>query len=80
MKKVMLFLVLAIFTLSLSSFNEIKKLNYSSESPSDCVSESRTLTLMQAEAVGQHPNDNWHNYWLDVYMYHYNDCLDRIGY
>jgi hypothetical protein len=66
--------MLAVFTLITSSFTP----NIDSSS-SDFVRESRTLTLMQAEAVGQHPNDNWHNYWLDVYMYHYNDCLDRIG-
>ena len=72
MKKVMLILMLGVFTLGSSGFK-----TQADSSPSDCVRESRTLTLMQAEAVGQHPNDNWQNYWLDVYMYHYNDCLNR---
>jgi hypothetical protein len=68
-----LILMLVVFTLSTSSF----KVSPPQISPSDCVQEARTLTLMQAQAVGQHPNDNWENYWLHVYNYHYSECLNR---
>jgi hypothetical protein len=73
MKKVMLLFIFIFFTVNLSSSN----VSGPEVSASDCVQEARSLTLMQAQAVGEHPSDNWHNYWLHVYNYHYSDCLNR---
>jgi hypothetical protein len=77
MKKVMLVLVLGIFTFSTLSYTTIEKSKNEARGSSACVQEASELTLMLAEAAGQHPSDNWENYWYHVYMYHYTGCLQR---
>lgn len=82
MKKVFSIIALSAVTLSLSSFTVANNASSygTGDSPSDCVSEARTLTLMISEMSGlDSPNDNWGERgdggMLDVYMYYYNDCM-----
>ena len=74
MKKVMLFLMLGVFTLSSSSFNE----RSSSLPNSGCVQSARADTLALADGLGDDPNGSDFRFYLSVYMSLYTSCLDNL--
>ena len=68
MKKLILTLVLGVFAFGASGFG----------SASDCVKKARNITLQAANAMGEHPNDDWHDngVYYQVYMAYYTACLE----
>jgi hypothetical protein len=74
MKKVLLILMLGVFAFGGSGYMSSQEAL--SSSPSDCVRYARHHTLIVANDLGQHPNDDWEGLYLDVYMHFYNGCIE----
>lgn len=74
MKKVLLILILGLFAFGSSGY--ISSQEALASSPSDCVRYARHHTLVVADHYGEHPNDDWEDFYLDVYMHFYNGCLE----
>ncbi|RRO15210.1 hypothetical protein [Flavobacteriaceae bacterium 14752] len=77
MKKVMLFLMLAVFTLSMSSFTNVNEISVGD--PLSCNREARDAVIQIAHMEeGVHPSDSdFEQGWIELHHELYLDCLNN---